>query len=301
MSLTDLLSLLISAILLAGLYATMSYGLALIYGVMKIVNLSHAGFMMLGAYSAFVLIAPDYGIQLNPYVPSLIAVPLFFVVGMALQRTIVRRVMNAPMITSLLLLFGIWLILQNIAYIVFTANTRTITTPFSLQTIRFGKELLGEDLRISLNRLIVFAVGAVVLLGLQQFMTRTYLGKAIRATSSDVEAAALVGVNTQRVQMIAFGMGIALAALAGALMSLIFSFDPDWGRSHLLKSFSIVVLGGLESFVGVALGSFVLALLETFSIPLGVPPAMQDFVSFALLVIVLVVMPGGLVSLLKRR
>jgi len=292
----EILSLIISAILLAGLYATMSYGLALIYGVMKIVNLSHAGFMMLGAYAAFVLISPVYGLQLNPFIPPLIVVPTFFVLGMGLQRFVVRRVVGQPMITSLLLLFGLWLIIQNIAYVIFTADTRTITIPWLLQPIR-----IGEELRISTNRTVVFTMGAITLLLLQLFMSRTMLGKAIRATATDPDAAALVGVNTARVQMIAFGLGIALAGLAGALMSLVYSFDPDWGRSHLLKSFSIVVLGGLESFVGVALGSIVLALVETFSVPIGVPIALQDLMSFALLVIVLVVMPGGIMGLLQRR
>jgi len=300
MSLLELLSLLIAAILLAGLYATMSYGLGLIYGVMKIVNVSHAGFMMLGAYAAYIMIHPDYGIGLNPFIAPFVVVPVFFAAGMLLQRYVVRHVMNAPMITSLLLLFGVWLIIQNIAYIVFTGDTRTITTPYTLQTIRFGKELFGEDLRISVNRLLVFAVGVVVLVGLQQFMGRTFLGKAIRATATDADAASLVGVNTQRVRMIAFGIGIALAGLAGSLMSLLLAFDPDFGRSHQLKSFTIVVLGGLGSFVGVAVGSLALALIETFSIPAGVPPALQGFVSFALLVIVLVILPGGLVSLVRR-
>ena len=311
MSLTDFSSLVISAILLAGLYATMSYGLALIYGVMKIVNVSHAGFMMLGAFTAFVLIHPDYGIRLNPFLAPLIVVPLFFVVGMLLERFVVRHVMNAPMITSLLLLFGVWLILQNLAYIVFTGDTRTITTPYSTMTI--PKDLppdlkavvapLMGDLRLSVNRLVVFAVGVVTLVGLQLFLTRTYMGKAIRATATDPEAAALVGVNTERVRMVAFGLGIALASLTGALLSLQLSFDPFFGGSHQLKSFTIIVLGGLESFVGVALGALLLALVETFSVvpPFNLPAALQDFVSFSLLVIVLVVMPGGLIALLKKR
>lgn len=290
----ELTSLLIAAILLAGLYATMSYGLALIYGVMKIVNLSHAGFLMFGAYAAFILIAPDYNIRLNPFVAPLVIVPVFFVIGMLLQRFVVRHVMNAPMITSLLLLFGVWLIMQNTAYIVFSGNTQTINTPYTMQTLRFG------ELRVSLNRLTVFGVGVATVVLLQLFMSRTFLGRAIRATSTDAEAARLVGVNTERVQMVSFGLGIALAALAGALMALIFAFDPDFGRSHLLKSFSIVVLGGLESFVGVALGSLVLALIEGFSVPIGIPAAMQDFVSFVLLVVVLIVLPNGLVSLFRR-
>ena len=188
-------------------------------------------------------------------------------------------------------IFGVWLIIQNVVYIIFTGNTQNITTPYTLQIIRLG------EMRISINRLLVFAVGVLTLVVLQQFMSRTMLGKAIRATSFDADAAALVGVNTGKVQMVAFGIGIALAGLAGALMSLIFAFDPDFGRSHLLKSFCIVVMGGLESFVGAAVGSLILALIESFSVPMGLPNALQDFVSFALLVVVLVAMPGGLTSL----
>lgn len=286
------LTLLISAILLAGLYATMSYGLALIYGVMKIINLAHAGTMMLGAYTAFVLIT---NLKVNPFLAPLIVVPLFFVLGMLLQRIVVRRVMTAPPISSLLLLFGVWLIMQNVAYLIWSGDTRTIFTPYTLLTIKAGL------IPISVNRLVVFAVGVVSLVLLHQFLTRTYIGKAIRATSQDADAARLVGINTDRIMMIAFGLGVALASLAGSLMSLIFAFDPDFGRSHLLKSFCICVLGGLQSFVGVALGALILALTENFSVVLGVKTALQDFISFVLLVVVLVVMPGGLASLFNRE
>jgi branched-chain amino acid transport system permease protein len=136
-------------------------------------------------------------------------------------------------------------------------------------------------------------------LALRQFLEHTYMGKAIRATAQDGDASKLVGINTARVMEIAFGLGTALASLAGSLMALIFAFDPDFGRSHLLKSFCIVVLGGLESVVGVALGSLVLAIAEALSV-LWLMPAMQDFVSFALLVIVLVTMPGGMAGLLNK-
>jgi len=213
---------------------------------------------------------------------------------MILQRAVVRRVMTAPPISSLLLLFGVWLILQNIAYLIWSGDTRTIFTPYTLMTLKLG------PIPISLNRLVVFGVGLAALVIMQQFLSRTYTGKAIRATSQDADAARLVGINTDRIVMIAFGLGIALASLAGSLMALIFAFDPDFGRSHLLKGFCIIVLGGMESFVGVALGALILALAESFSI-LFVKPAMQDFISFALLVVVLVVIPGGLMGLLKRR
>lgn len=286
----DLPALLVSAILLAGLYATMSYGLALIYGVMKIVNLAHAGVMMWGSYAAFVLIV---SLGLNPFLAPLLVVPVFFVFGMFLQRYIVRRVMFAPPISSLLLLFGIWLIMQNIAYLGFSGDTRAVTTPYTLMTF----EVAG--ISISVNRLVVFFVGILALLALRQFLGRSYMGKAIRATAQDGDASKLVGINTERVMEIAFGLGTALASLAGSLMALIYAFDPDFGRSHLLKGFCIVVLGGLESIVGVALGSLVLAIAEALSV-LWIMPALQDFVSFALLVIVLVTMPGGMVELLNK-
>jgi len=286
----DISALIVSAILLAGLYATMSYGLALIYGVMKIVNLAHAGVMMWGAYGAFILIAR---LGANPFLAPLLIVPAFFIFGVFLQRYVVRRVMGAPPISSLLLLFGIWLIMQNISYLVFTGDTKAITTKYTLLTFQVS------GISISVNRLVVFIVGILALVALRQFLGRTYMGKAIRATAQDSDASKLVGINTARIMEIAFGIGIALAGLAGSLMALIFAFDPDFGRSHLLKGFCIVVLGGLESMIGVALGALVLALAEALSV-LWLMPALQDFVSFALLVIVLVVMPGGMKELLSK-
>jgi branched-chain amino acid transport system permease protein len=280
----------VSAVLLAGLYATMSFGLSLIYGVMKIVNLAHAGVMMWGAYGAFILIARLGG---NPFMAPIFIVPVFFVFGIFLQRYIVRRIIYAPPISSLLLLFGIWLIMQNISYLVFSGDTQAITTKYTLLTFKVS------GISISVNRLVVFVVGILALIALWQFLGRTYMGKAIRATAQDSDASKLVGINTERIMEIAFGMGIALASLAGSLMAMIFAFDPDFGRSHLLKSFCIVVLGGLESMAGVALGSLVLALAEALSV-LWLMPALQDFVSFALLVIVLVVLPGGMRQLLSK-
>ncbi len=268
----------------------MSYGLALIYGVMKIVNLAHAGVMMWGAYGAFLLITQLGG---NPFLAPFLIVPAFFVFGIFLQRYVVRRVMGAPPISSLLLLFGVWLIMQNISYLVFSGDTKAITTKYTLLTFQLS------GVSVSVNRLVVFIVGILALLALRQFLGHTYMGKAIRATAQDSDASKLVGINTSRIMEIAFGIGIALASLAGSLMALIFAFDPDFGRSHLLKGFCIVVLGGLESMIGVALGALVLALAEALSV-LWLMPALQDFVSFALLVIVLVVMPGGMKGLVDR-
>ncbi|MDR5694035.1 MAG: branched-chain amino acid ABC transporter permease [Armatimonadota bacterium] len=289
---SNLAILFVSAVLVAGVYATMSYGLALIFGVMKVINLSHAGAIMLGAYVAYVLIV---GLKMNPFIAAVVVVPpLFFLLGILLERVFVRPVRKAPPIASLLLLFGVWLMMQNIAYIIWTGEVRTITTPYTMMRFNLGA------VPINVNRLAVFLVGVFTLLALHQFMTRTYLGKAIRATAQDSAAAKLAGINTDQIDMVAFGLGTALAGMAGALTALIYAFDPNFGGSYMLKSFCIVVLGGVESFLGVALGSLILALAETLSV-LWIRAGLQDFVSFVILVLALLVMPGGLPELFQRR
>jgi branched-chain amino acid transport system permease protein len=247
--------------------------------------------MMFGAYVTFWLFR---AFGLNPLLAPLVVVPLFFLGGMALQGSLVQRVMKAPPISSLLLLFGVWLILQNVAYLIWTGDTRSILIPYTYASVQVG----GTS--ISVIRSIVFLVAVLSLFLLQQFLTRTYVGKAIRAIAQDSEATKLVGVNVGRISMIAFGLGTALAALAGSLMSLLYAFNPDFGRTHLLKSFCIIVLGGLESFVGVAMGALLLAVAEAWSV-MVMKPALQDLISFVLLVVVLVVMPGGLARLIRRQ
>lgn len=285
----DSLSTLVSAILVAGLYATMSYGLALIYGVLKIINMAHAGFLMFGAYVTWWLY-DAYG--WNPLLAPLVIVPAFFVVGMLLERTLVKRVLDQEPIISLLLLFGVWLVLQNFAYALFTGETRSINTPFVSASLHFGA------LDVPVARLYVFGAGVVALVILQLFLTRTQLGRAIRSTAQDRDAARLVGIDVDWVNAIAFGVGIALAGLAGSLLALLFPFNPDFGRTLLLKSFCIIVLGGLDSFAGVALGALVLALAESFAVRY-MPASMQNLISFVVLVVVLVAFPKGIAGLLR--
>jgi branched-chain amino acid transport system permease protein len=282
---------LISALLVAGLYATMSYGLALIYGVMKIINLANAGTMMLGAFATWVL---WQWTGLDPILSVIIVAPLGFILGALIETLLVRRVSNQPPIVSLLLLFGTWLVMEYGAYLVFGGETRGVV-PAYVQT----KWDLG-GVTISATRLAVFLAGILILVGLELFLRRTFLGRAIRALAQDRDACALAGIDIKRVGMIAFGLGTALAATAGALLTLVFSFDPDFGRVLQLKSFTIIVLGGLESIVGVAIASFLLALAENLTVTLS-KPALENLVSFVVLVVVLVVMPGGLAALIRRR
>jgi branched-chain amino acid transport system permease protein len=286
-----LIEALVSALMVAGLYASASYGLALIYGVMKIINLANAGTMMLGAFATWVL---WQWTGLDPILSVIIVAPLGFILGALIETLLVRRVSNQPPIVSLLLLFGIWLVMEYGAYLVFGGETRGVV-PAYVQT----KWDLG-GVTISATRLAVFLAGILILVGLELFLRRTFLGRAIRALAQDRDACALAGIDIKRVGMIAFGLGTALAATAGALLTLVFSFDPDFGRVLQLKSFTIIVLGGLESIVGVAIASFLLALAENLTVTLS-KPALENLVSFVVLVVVLVVMPGGLAALIRRR
>lgn len=283
---------LISALMVAGLYATMSYGLALIYGVMKIINLANAGVMMLSAFTTFFL-WQTFG--LDPLVSVFLVAPLFFFVGALVEVLFVRRVLNEKPVISLLLLFAILLVMQAGASLFLGGDVRSVRPVYIQEVIRLG------DIVIAYNRLLVFVAGVVILVGLETFLRRTFLGRAIRALAQDRDACRLAGIDVRRVSMIAFGIGSGLAGAAGALLTAVFPFDPVTPYATLqLKSFTIIVLGGLESIPGVAVASFVLAAAENLTVALT-KPQLENLVSFILLVVVLVVMPGGLASLIRRR
>ena len=291
----QLIAVLVNSLLAGGLYATMSYGLAVIYGVMRIINLAHAGILMLGAYTTFFLFTRFH---LDPFLSLIVVLPLFFLFGVALYLLIVRRLPRSgatPSMESLLLLFGLWLVLQNLAYALWGGDTQSILTGYTMKSV----ELAG--VRVGVPMLLVFGASAASLLVLNVFLRRTYIGKAIRAVTQNRDAALIAGVNADRISAAAFGLGTAFAAMAGSLMATLYAFTPDFGRSFLLKAFCIIVLGGMESVTGVALGAFVLALLENVvGAYTPIPTTFQDAISFTLLVVVLVLLPQGLPRLIAR-
>jgi len=270
----------------------MSYGLALVYGVMRIINLAHAGTMMLGA---FVVLSLHRSLGLDPILGSVIAAPPFFVFGMLLHRLAVQRAQQGPPITSLLLLFGVWLCLQNAAYLIWGSEDQSIVTGYTYAALAVA------GVRMAVARLVPFGVSLVALVALIWFLRTTRAGKAIRAVSQNATAARLAGIRADRVNRLTFGLGTALSAFAGGLLTLLFSFNPDFGGVFQLKSFAIIVLGGLESLPGVALGSLVLATIESFSILIpGWRASLINLLAFGILVVALVVLPGGLTGLLDR-
>jgi branched-chain amino acid transport system permease protein len=292
MTSVDFISLVISALLLAGIYAVMSVGMAVIYGVMKIVNLAHAGFMMLGAYFALELFQR---IHINPILAALLVFPIMFVIGRGVHWLLVRWLPHSdqPTLASLLLMFGLWLVLQNAGYLIWGNPDRSIFTPQTLSVVRFG------PVAVSSVRLIVFSAAAACLLALQVILNHTWFGRSLRAMIQNRYAGQIAGVDAEHTASVTFGLGIAFAGLAGALLASLYSFNPDFGRPFLIRSFVIIVLGRLESILGVAIGAVVLALVETFGI-LFVPAGYQLAISYGLLVVVLIILPGGIVGLLDK-
>jgi branched-chain amino acid transport system permease protein len=293
MSAVDLLNLLIAALLQAGVYAAMSVGMTIIYGVMKIVNLAHAGFLMLGAYFVYELYARFH---IDPLLGVLLAFPAFFLIGMLVHWLLVRRIPTSdqPTLPSLLLLFGLWLVLQNLGYLVWGNSDRAILSPRTLDVMQIG------PISFPTVRLAVFGAALASLGGLEFVLHKTWFGRAVRALMQNSDAGRIVGVNVERTAQVAFGVGIAFAGAAGGLLAMIYSFSPDFGAPFLLRAFVIIVLGGLESFAGVAVGSVILAVVETFCI-LVLPANYQPAIAFSLLVLALIVLPEGVAGLWNKR
>ena len=293
MSFVDYLNLLISALLLAGTYAAVAVGMTVIYGVMKIVNLAHAGFLMLGAYFVYEV---HERAGWHPLVGVVLAFPVFYFFGMMVHWALGRGipVSDEPTLASLLLMFGLWLVLQNLGYLVWGTSDRAILTPMTFATLRYGEIIIPKI------GLVVFLSAVVALVALEFVLHKTWFGRSVRALIQNRYACRIAGVHVERTARMTFGLGIAFAGTAGGLLALLFPFSPDFGRPFLLRSFVIIVLGGLESFSGVFLGALILALVETFSI-LAIPSSYQPAISFSLLVVALIVLPGGVAGLLARK
>jgi branched-chain amino acid transport system permease protein len=278
--------LVVSAVLLTGLYATTAYGLGLVYGVLRVVNLAHGGAIMAGAYVTWVLFDR---LGIDPYLSIPVVLAFGFGLGVLLYRVLVRRLPRGPAggPASLLLLFGVWLVLRNIAYLVFTGNDQTMLTSYSMRSF----DILGAH--VSLPRFVVLVIGLAIAVALHVMLRRTMLGRAIRAVAQNADSCTLVGIDVERIYTLTFGLGSALACVAGVLFATIFSFNPASGSADLLRSFAVVVLGGLGSIYGVVIAAMIVASAEVFAV-LIMPSYLTNAVGYLLLVVVLVVRPGGL-------
>jgi branched-chain amino acid transport system permease protein len=274
----------VSGILSGGLYAMVALGLALIFGVMRVINIAHGPLLMLGAYATFFLHSQ---LGMNPFLTVPLSMAALFVVGMALQRSLVFRVVDAPELSSLLLTFGISIALVNLAQLAFTSDLRAVE-------YITGSWLVG-GLALSKSRVIAFLFAAGVTALAFLFLQRTRLGKAIRATSQSREVAMVCGVDVGRIHMITFGLASALAAAGGSLLAVIVAIQPEMGQVWTFKSFLVIVLGGAGNYPGALLGGMLLGLVEQLA-SLFLTTQLSEVVAYVLLVLVLLVRPTGLLG-----
>lgn len=280
----DVLQIVVSGILLGGVYALFATGLNLIFGVMKIINLGHGELMMLGAYVTFFFFTQ---LSINPIVAIPATALVVGLLGVALQLGLVERVVNQPPINSLLLTFGMSTLMMGVALNLWTSNFRSVTyAPLS------GSWTIGQ-LAISKSRLVAFVIAIIVTVGMWLFLNRSNFGKAIRATSEHPDVAQLVGIDIRKVRLVTFGLGSGMAAISGALISIIFTINPEMGRMFIGKGFAIIVLGGLGSYVGAFLGAIILGVSETVT-AYFTSTQLSAGVAYLILLLVLVIRPSGL-------
>ena len=274
----------VSGILSGALYAMVALGLALIFGVMRVINIAHGPLLMLGAYTTWLLHA---GLGLNPFLTVPVSMAALFLIGVLLQRTLVFRVVDVPELSSLLLTFGVSIAIVNLAQLAFTSDLRAveyITGSWVIGGLAFSKPRVIACL---------FAVGVTALAFL--FLQRTRLGKAIRATSQSRDVAMVCGIDVGRVHMVTFGLASALAAAGGSLLAVIVAIQPEMGGVWTFKSFLVIVLGGAGNYPGALLGGMLLGLVEQLA-SLFLTTQLSEVVAYVLLVVVLLVRPTGLLG-----
>ena len=307
---------LINGVLLGGFYAAMVLGFSIIWGVMGVINLAHGEFILIGAYLTWLLSEPpDYlrsqinfpGLHplfnfmervgftgMDPFMALLIILPLMFIFGYLLQKYLINRVVEKPHLVSLLVTFGLSIVMANIAKLLFTASPRSVDVAYS-GALRMG------DLTFSNIKTLVFFGALVMLAGLYVFLHYTRLGKSIRAAAQNKTAARMVGIEIDTVYAITFGICVALTGAAGMLINPTQAIFPFMGPPLTLRAFTITALGGLGSIPGALLGGLILGVTETM-IATFVPRVGTNLAivaSFAILVIILVTRPQGLLSGLR--
>jgi branched-chain amino acid transport system permease protein len=274
----------VSGLLAGALYAMVALGLALIFGVMRVINIAHGPMLMLGAYTTWLLF-DRFG--MNPYLTLPVSAAAMFVLGALLQRTLVFRVVDAPELSSLLLTFGVSIALVNVAQLLFTSDLRSVE--FLTGSIALGPIAISKSRAIAC----AFAAGITGLAFL--FLQHTKLGKAIRATSQSREVALVCGIDVQRIHLIAFGLASALAACGGTLVAVMVAIQPEMGQIWTFKSFLVIVLGGAGNYPGALLGGLLLGLVEQLA-SLFLTTQLSEAVAYVLLVLALLVRPSGLLG-----
>lgn len=278
--------LVLSGLLIGSIYALMSMGLTLVFGVLRIVNFAHGEFLMIAMYGAW---AMTKLLGVNPYFAILVVVPAMFLFGMAVHWLIIRPGHDKPHLVLVFATMGLAILMQNVALMLFTADLFDIPPMFGGQSIVIGPFFVRVEL------LLGFFIAVIATLGLRWMINSTYLGKAIRATVQDGEAAMLMGIPVNRIFLITFAGGSALIGLAACVMIPLFSVFPTVGLNFVLIAFVIVVLGGMGSLEGALLGGICIGVVQSLS-SFYVAPAFGQMFFFILFLLVMIFRPAGLLG-----
>lgn len=277
----------IAGLLLGGVYALISIGLSLIFGVVRIINFAHGELVMLGMFATYWLWR---GFGLDPYLSILIVAPLMFGVGVLIQRTVLQPILSSSAIMKIFATVGLSLVLQNLALYLWGGNYRSVRVAYSTATIKIG------GAAVSVPRLVAFAVALVLVAMLFVVLKRTMLGSALRAVAEDRDTAALLGLGVSSLYLVTFGIGAALAGIAGALLMPFTSATPTIGVGYTLIAFVVVVLGGMGNTLGALLGGLLIGVVETLA-GTYIDPQLPHVVVFGLFIVVLLIRPRGLFGL----
>jgi branched-chain amino acid transport system permease protein len=283
MSSAELGQIAVNALLLSGILALVALGFSLVWGIMNIVNLSHGAFIVLGAYLTFWMYALW---KIDPFVSIPISMAVMFGLGYLIQRSLINQVIRAPLLATFLLTFGLEILIVNLINYFFKADTRSVQPAYSGTGFTIG------PVRVPYIRLGALFVSLALVLALGAFLNRSRLGRAIRSTGMDLDAARLTGVNVATIYGLTFAIGAALAGAAGSLLSTQVAFDPNLGGAYTQRAFVICVLGGLGNVVNVLIGAALYAVIE---VVVGSRlPALSQAVTFGILVLILIVRPQGI-------
>jgi branched-chain amino acid transport system permease protein len=276
----------VNGLLVGGVYSLMAAGLSLIFGVMRVINFAHGDMMVWGMYLTYWLFVAA---GVDPYVSILATGTVIFLLGAAVQRGLVDRILGAPHEMQILLMMGVALVLENVALMVWGPDPRRVDVSYGLTTFWAG------PIVFDLPRVVTFGVALALALALYLFLKNTDLGRMIRAAADNRIGALLVGTDIQRVFALAFGIGAACVGAAGSLMTPLLPFAPSTGLFFTVTSFNIVIIGGMGSLLGAFVGGLLVGVSESLGAVILVP-SLKEIVSFVLLVIILLFRPQGLLG-----
>jgi branched-chain amino acid transport system permease protein len=286
----ELLQHLVNALILGSTYALLGIGLTLIFGIMRVVNFTHGELYALGAYAVFFL---EVSLGVNFFLALILAVIIGCAVGAAIEFVLLRPLLDADIDTTMLVMIGAWIVMQNTELFYWGGVSKAIMTPFPDEPLQVG------PIFVSWLRLFVLVMALILIGATYALINRTKLGKAMRATFQDRDTAALMGVNVKGIYTATFAIGSGLAAAAGALLGPVFLVTPSMGDLASLKAFAIVILGGLGNITGATLGGFILAFVEEIGAGY-ISSGYRDAMGFLIIIIVLLFKPTGLFARAER-